>query len=105
LVRLQCVFLTIVSTTFPIIIIIIIMTGTTFRTIGVLFDKELAGPVLGWSSAIASFGAFIIPSMFNVALSAGAAQYVMYGLAVFYASCGVINYWYYVAPGCEKPGV
>jgi len=81
------------------------MNGTTFRTIGVLFCKELAGPVLGWSSAIASYGAFIIPSMFGVAIAEDAAQVTLYALAGYYFTCGVLNYWYYVRPGCEKPGV
>jgi len=31
------------------------MNGSTFRTIGVLFEPEISGPVLGWSSAIASY--------------------------------------------------
>ena len=72
---------------------------------GVMFDKDLAGPVLGWSSAIASYGAFIIPSMFQVAIKAGNAQIVLYSLAAFYFLCGLLNYWYYLRPGCERPGV
>ena len=40
--------------------------GSTFRQIGVIFDKTLAPCVLGWSSAIASFGAFLIPAFFGV---------------------------------------
>ena len=51
------------------------MNGTTFRTIGVLFPPEESGPVLGWSSAIASYGAFIIPTMFGIALQAGIFPY------------------------------
>ena len=35
--------------------------GSTFRTIGVIFDRQQAGPVLGWTSAIAAYGAFIAP--------------------------------------------
>jgi NNP family nitrate/nitrite transporter-like MFS transporter len=35
--------------------------GSTFRTIGVIFDRTQAGPVLGWTSAIAAYGAFIAP--------------------------------------------
>lgn len=81
------------------------MNGTTFGTIGVLFEKNLAGPVLGWSSSIASFGAFFIPSMFQVAMKYENAQAVLYGMAGFYAFCGWLNWYYYVRPGCEKPGV
>ena len=81
------------------------MNGSTFRTIGVLFERELAGTVLGWSSAIASFGAFFIPSMFNVAMQYEKAQVVLYGLAGFYFICGILNYYYYVRYGAERPGV
>ena len=42
-----------------------IANGSTFRQISVIFmnigQPEQAGPVLGWSSAIASYGAAIIP--------------------------------------------
>ena len=81
------------------------MNGTTFGTIGVLFEKDLAGPVLGWSSAIASFGAYFIPSMFQVAMKYHSAQLVMYAMACFYFICGILNYYYYIRQGCEKPGV
>mmetsp|Transcript_29747 Transcript_29747/g.50631 ORF Transcript_29747/g.50631 Transcript_29747/m.50631 type:complete len:615 (+) Transcript_29747:33-1877(+) len=81
------------------------MNGTTFRTIGVLFPPEESGPVLGWSSAIASYGAFIIPVMFGISLTAGAPEVTFYGLGGYYVTCAILNFWYYLRPGCEKPGV
>jgi len=81
------------------------MNGTTFRTISVLFPPEESGPVLGWSSAIASYGAFIIPVMFGIALKAGNPEITFYGLGGYYISCGLLNFYYYLRPGCEKPGV
>ena len=81
------------------------MNGTTFRTIGVLFDAKLSGPVLGWSSAIASYGAFVIPAMFGVAISVGRPETTLYCLAVYYITCGLLNFYYYIRPGCERPGV
>jgi len=81
------------------------MNGTTFRTIGVLFPPEEAGPVLGWSSAIASYGAFVIPVMFGIALQAGNPQITFYCLGGYYVTCFFVNFWYYIRPGCEKPGV
>lgn len=81
------------------------MNGTTFRTIGVLFPPEESGPVLGWSSAIASYGAFIIPVMFGIALKAGAPEVTFYGLGGYYVTCAFLNFWYYIRPGAEKPGV
>nr|WP_249139100.1 antiporter [Actibacterium sp. MT2.3-13A] len=72
--------------------------GSTFRTIAVAFDKEQAGPVLGWTSAVAAYGAFIIPKVFGEQMSAGSPQYALYGFAVFYLLCIVINWWFYLRP-------
>lgn len=74
------------------------MNGSTFRTIGVLFNPEESGAVLGWSSAIASYGAFIIPAMFGVAIGAGRPETTFFALAGYYFTCGLLNFWYYVLP-------
>ena len=73
--------------------------GSTFRTIAVAFNKEQAGPVLGWTSAVAAYGAFIIPQIFGEQMNAGTPEYALYGFAVFYAVCIVINWWFYLRPG------
>lgn len=81
------------------------MNGSTFRTIGVLFEPEISGPVLGWSSAIASYGAFLIPAMFGASNAAGTPEMTFWALSGYYVACALVNFWYYVRPGCEKPGV
>ena len=70
--------------------------GSTFRSIGVIFDRLQAGPVLGWTSAVAAYGAFIAPVVIGEQIKAGTPQYAMYGFAVFYALCLVINWWFYL---------
>ncbi len=70
--------------------------GSTFRTIGVIFDRQQAGPVLGWTSAIAAYGAFIAPVVIGEQIKAGTPQIAMYGFAVFYAVCLVLNWWFYL---------
>jgi MFS transporter, NNP family, nitrate/nitrite transporter len=70
--------------------------GSTFRTIGVIFDRTQAGPVLGWTSAVAAYGAFIAPVVIGTQIKAGTPQYAMYGFAVFYALCLVLNWWFYL---------
>jgi NNP family nitrate/nitrite transporter-like MFS transporter len=70
--------------------------GSTFRTIGVIFDRTQAGPVLGWTSAIAAYGAFVAPIVIGNQIKAGTPQYAMYGFAVFYALCLVLNWWFYL---------
>ncbi len=70
--------------------------GSTFRTIGVIFDRSQAGPVLGWTSAIAAYGAFIAPVVIGAQIKAATPQIAMYGFAVFYALCLVLNWWFYL---------
>ncbi len=70
--------------------------GSTFRTIAVVFDKEKAPPVLGWTSAIAAYGAFIIPQVLGDQIKAGSPEIALYGFAVFYAVCIVINWFFYL---------
>ena len=70
--------------------------GSTFRTIGVIFDRTQAGPVLGWTSAIAAYGAFIAPVVIGAQIKAATPEHAMYGFAVFYALCLVLNWWFYL---------
>lgn len=72
--------------------------GSTFRTIAQVFDKEQTGPVLGWTSAIAAYGAFFIPKVFGEQIKATTPEYALYGFAVFYAVCILINWWFYLRP-------
>jgi len=73
--------------------------GSTFRTIAMVFNKEQAGPALGWTAAVAAYGAFIIPKVFGEQLKAGHPEYALYGFAIFYAVCIAINWWFYLRPG------
>lgn len=73
--------------------------GSTFRTIAVAFNKEQAGPVLGWTAAVAAYGAFIIPKVFGEQMKAGTPEIALYGFAIFYGVCIVINWWFYLRPG------
>ncbi len=70
--------------------------GSTFRSIGVIFDRTQAGPVLGWTSAIAAYGAFVAPIVIGEQIKAGTPQYAMYGFAIFYALCLILNWWFYL---------
>jgi MFS transporter, NNP family, nitrate/nitrite transporter len=58
--------------------------GSTFRTIG------------GWTSAIAAYGAFIAPVVIGAQIKAGTPQFAMYGFAIFYAACLLLNWWFYL---------
>jgi NNP family nitrate/nitrite transporter-like MFS transporter len=73
--------------------------GSTFRTVGVIFDRTQAGPVLGWTSAVAAYGSFVAPIVIGEQIRAGTPQYAMYGFAIFYALCLLLNWWFYLRRG------
>jgi len=75
--------------------------GSTFRTIAMVFDKEQAGPALGWTSAVAAYGAFIIPKVFGEQIKAATPEYALYGFAIFYFICLLLNWWFYLGPKAE----
>ena len=75
--------------------------GSTFRMIPYIFSKEQAGPVLAWTSAIAAYGAFLIPTIFATQIEAGTPEKALYGFAVYYASCLIVNWWFYARKNAE----
>lgn len=75
--------------------------GSTFRTVAKVFDKEQAGPVLGWTSAVAAYGAFIIPQVFGEQIKATTPEIALYGFAAFYTVCVALNWWAYLRPGAK----
>lgn len=75
--------------------------GSTFRTIAVVFDKEQAGPVLGWTSAVAAYGAFFIPQVMGEQITLTTPEVALYGFAAFYGLCVVLNWWVYLRPGAQ----
>ncbi|MDX2463945.1 MAG: MFS transporter [Porticoccus sp.] len=70
--------------------------GSTFRTIAMVFPKEQAGPVLGWTSAVAAYGAFYIPKVLGEQIKATTPEVALIGFAAFYAVCIGINWWFYL---------
>jgi NNP family nitrate/nitrite transporter-like MFS transporter len=75
--------------------------GSTFKSIATIFNKEQAGPVLGWTSAIAAYGAFLIPKILGEQIKLTTPEYALYGFAVFYAVCLILNWWFYMRSSAE----
>lgn len=69
--------------------------GSTFRSIPYIFDREKAGPILGWTGAIGAYGAFIIPKMFGEQIANKTPEYALYGFTVYYLLCLCLNWYYY----------
>ena len=62
-------------------------------------DKESAA-IIGFTSAVAAYGAFFIPKSFGSSIVAtGGAEVALYGFLAFYVSCIGITWWYYTRRG------
>ena len=84
-----------------------LLNGSTFRMIGVIkqFTFQTRGPVLGWTSAVAAYGAFIIPMVFKSAIEArGAPDFGLYFFVAFYSVSMVILWYFYLRKSSEEYG-
>jgi NNP family nitrate/nitrite transporter-like MFS transporter len=72
---------------------------STFQMVPMLFAPKEAGPVLGWISAIAAYGAFIVPSVFKTQVANGTPQTAFYGCSVYYLLCLFVTWWFYSRAG------
>jgi NNP family nitrate/nitrite transporter-like MFS transporter len=100
--------------------------GSTFRMIPVMFLTfherlaEAQGPtglpqarkdaakesaaVIGFSSAVAAYGAFFIPRAFGISMKAtGSPSWAFVGFIAVYVSCIAITWWVYARRGAEMP--
>ena len=75
--------------------------GSTYRMIPFIFEPKEAGPVLGWTSAIAAYGAFIVPQVLGNQIEAGHPEYALYSFALYYFICLIINWWFYARKNAE----
>jgi len=78
--------------------------GSTFKMISSIFPAKEAGPVLGWTAAVAAFGAWAIPNLFKWSIdTCGDASLAFYSLMAFYVLCFVLCWWYYARKNAEIP--
>ena len=62
-------------------------------------DKEAAA-IIGFTSAIAAYGAFFIPKSFGTSIAmTGGTETALYAFLAFYVSCIAITRWVYTRPG------
>ncbi|KAA3647347.1 MAG: antiporter [Chloroflexi bacterium] len=95
-------------TPFLILFLILFITtgignGSTFRMVPIIFEPSEAGPVLGWTSAVAAYGAFIIPRVFGQQVNAGTPEFALYGFAIYYFTSLLLNWYYYARKNAEMP--
>lgn len=78
--------------------------ASTFKQIPMIFPPRQAGGVIGWTSAIAAYGPFIISVLLLTIMGEGKnASPFFLGLAGFFALNIVLNWWFYARKGAEKP--
>lgn len=75
--------------------------GSTFQMVPFIFESQHAGPVLGWTGAMAAYGSYVIPTVFKTQVAAGTVEYALYGFAAFYGVCLILNWWYYSRKNAE----
>jgi NNP family nitrate/nitrite transporter-like MFS transporter len=62
-------------------------------------DKESAA-IIGFTSAIAAYGAFFIPKSYGTSISfTGGTEAALWAFFVFYLSCIATTWWFYSRPG------
>ena len=100
--------------------------GSTFRMIPVIFrtqhERASAGKdeasraagmraagkesaaVLGFSSAVAAYGAFFIPKSYGTSITlTGGPEAALYAFVAFYVTCIAVTWWFYSRRNAEMP--
>ena len=70
--------------------------GAVFQMVPHATAPGLAPPTVGWISAIAAYGSFLVPAIFKIQVDGGSPQRALYVFTAFYAACLLLNGWRYV---------
>jgi NNP family nitrate/nitrite transporter-like MFS transporter len=74
-----------------------IANGSVFQMIPMIFIPKESAVVLGFSSAIAAYGAFLIPKSFGLSIQkTGGPELALYFFILYYLSCIIITWWFYL---------
>lgn len=79
-----------------------IANGSVFQMIPMIFIPKESAPVLGFSGAVAAYGAFLIPKSFGLSIQlTGAPNIALYCFIFYYVSCIFVTWWYYLRKNAE----
>lgn len=70
--------------------------GAVFQMVPHLAGPGMAPPTVGWISAIAAYGSFLVPAIFKLQVDAGAPQRALYQFMGFYLACLALNAWQFM---------
>ena len=65
--------------------------GAVFQMVPHLAAPGMAPPTVGWISAVAAYGSFLVPAVFRLQVDAGTPQAALYLFAGYYALCLALN--------------
>jgi len=69
--------------------------GAIFQMVPQVTRPGMAPSTVGWISAIAAYGSFLVPAIFKLQVDAGAPQRALYLFTGFYGLCLLLNGWRY----------
>lgn len=69
--------------------------GAVFQMVPHLAAPGMAPGTVGWISAVAAYGSFLVPAVFKLQVDAGAPAKALYLFTAYYAACIVLNGWRY----------
>ncbi len=79
-----------------------IANGSVFQMIPMIFIPKESAIVLGFSSAIGAYGAYLIPKTFGLSIkNTGGIELALYIFIIYYMTCLVITWWFYVRKNSE----
>ena len=79
-----------------------IANGSVFQMIPMIFVPKESAAVLGFSAAIAAYGAFLIPKSFGASIQiTGGPDIALYFFILYYITCLFVTWWYYLRKNAE----
>ncbi|HFL8824135.1 MAG TPA: NarK family nitrate/nitrite MFS transporter [Candidatus Azoamicus sp. OHIO1] len=79
-----------------------VANGSVFQMIPMIFPPKESAVVLGFSAAIAAYGAFLIPQSFGTSIKlTGGPEFALYCFEIYYVTCLIITWWYYLRANAE----
>jgi len=67
--------------------------GAVFQMVPHAAAPGMAAPTVGWISAVAAYGSYLVPAVFKLQVDAGAPQRALYQFTWFYLACVAVNGW------------
>ena len=79
--------------------------GAVFQIVPQVIPPAVTAPTVGWISAMAAYGSFLVPAIFKLQVAAGSPQRAFFLFTGFYAACLMLIGWRYVTrtPGKRTP--